>query len=69
MCRGDGLNLYAYCSNNPVSYYDPSGYARCNKGGAVYDFDNLVIVSPKMNQTILDTSYHFGKKGASLKGR
>lgn len=24
--RGDGLNLYAYCANNPVTYYDPSGY-------------------------------------------
>ena len=24
--RGDGLNLYAYCRNNPVVYYDPSGY-------------------------------------------
>ena len=23
--RGDGLNLYAYCANNPVVYYDPSG--------------------------------------------
>ena len=24
--HGDGLNLYAYCANNPVGYYDPSGY-------------------------------------------
>lgn len=23
--RGDGLNLYAYCGNNPVVYYDPGG--------------------------------------------
>ena len=23
--RGDGLNLYAYCANNPVIYHDPSG--------------------------------------------
>lgn len=29
--RGDGLNLYAYCDNNPVMYYDPSGYNQ--KGG------------------------------------
>ena len=31
--RGDGLNLYAYCANNPVMYYDPSGYARLCPGG------------------------------------
>ena len=24
--RGDGLNLYAYCVNNPEMYYDPSGH-------------------------------------------
>ncbi|BCZ45190.1 hypothetical protein psyc5s11_12570 [Clostridium gelidum] len=29
--RGDGLNLYAYCANNPVSYYDPSGCALCSR--------------------------------------
>ena len=23
--RGDGLNLYAYCGNNPVMYVEPSG--------------------------------------------
>lgn len=29
--RGDGLNLYAYCANNPVVYYDPSGYGKQSK--------------------------------------
>lgn len=33
--RGDGLNLYAYVDNNPVNYYDPSGYA-CEHKGNVY---------------------------------
>lgn len=28
--QGDGMNLYAYCANNPVTYYDPSGYKREN---------------------------------------
>lgn len=27
---GDGLNLYAYCHNNPVGYVDPSGHI-CDK--------------------------------------
>ncbi|WP_253198410.1 RHS repeat domain-containing protein [Clostridium gasigenes] len=30
--RGDGLNLYAYCGNNPVGYFDPSGYSMCPPG-------------------------------------
>ncbi len=29
--RGDGLILYAYCKNNPVVYYDPSGYKKQHK--------------------------------------
>ena len=28
--RGDGLNLYTYCQNNPVYYVDPSGHI-CEK--------------------------------------
>ena len=27
----DGLNLYAYCGNNPVMYYDPSGFSALKK--------------------------------------
>lgn len=34
-----------------------------DKGGDVYNLDNLIIVSPKMHQNILDPSYHFGNKG------
>ena len=30
----DGLNLYAYCSSNPVMYADPSGYSCEPKDGA-----------------------------------
>ena len=26
--QDDGLNLYAYCKNNSVVYYDPSGYSQ-----------------------------------------
>lgn len=26
--HGSGLNLYAYCANNPVMYFDPSGLAK-----------------------------------------
>ncbi|WHY55752.1 ribonuclease YeeF family protein [Peribacillus simplex] len=34
-----------------------------DKGGEVYNLDNLMITSPKMHQDILDPAYHFGKKG------
>ena len=30
--RGDGLNLYSYCANNPVYYVDPSGNNSCITG-------------------------------------
>ncbi len=30
--QGDGLNLYAYCGNNPVVYCDPSGYKKTGDG-------------------------------------
>ena len=41
--RGDGLNLYAYCANNPVGYVDPSGHQpQCVKDAAAkYMADGL----------------------------
>ena len=40
--QGDGLNLYAYCHNNPVVYYDPSGYIgkACPPQGNIGGDDN-----------------------------
>ena len=46
--RGDGLNLYAYCANNPVRYVDPSGHwcnkKPANKKSSVFEenFRNLI---------------------------
>nr|WP_246517023.1 RHS repeat-associated core domain-containing protein [Clostridium aciditolerans] len=44
--RGDGLNLYAYCRNNPVVYYDPSGYEKLPSDDrvvwAINDNDNSI---------------------------
>ena len=41
--RGAGLNLYAYCANNPVGYVDPSGHQpQCVKDAAAkYMADGL----------------------------
>ena len=39
--RGDGLNLYAYCGNNPVEYCDFSGYAR--KAKPIIIEDNYLV--------------------------
>ena len=51
--RGDGLNLYAYCANNPVMYFDPSGYIELpcilkhTPAMESYAFTDPVIVSGK----------------------
>lgn len=43
--RGDGLNLYAYCANNPVMYFDLSGYMSLCPNGKYdptkYDYDKI----------------------------
>lgn len=31
-------------------------------GGSVYDFNNIVVITPKLHKEILDGSYHFGSK-------
>ena len=33
-----------------------------HKGGAVYDCSNILIVTPKYHQTVLEKTYHYGGK-------
>ena len=48
--QGDGLNLYAYCGNNPVVYDDPSGYASTSTGKACPP-------QGKISESVDETSY------------
>lgn len=34
-----------------------------SRGGAVYDPDNVIVVTPRYHQEVLDGSYHFGRGG------
>ena len=59
--HGDGLNLYAYCANNPVDYYDPSGY--CKKNVYATSIDDKVtkidkiMLPDSLAKTYLDSEY------------
>ena len=60
--QGDGLNLYAYCGNNPVVYYDPSGWSNQQNGlNSLSDMtyeeivDSLYIRSDQLFQQKIDT--------------
>ncbi len=56
--QGDGLNLYAYCRNNPVVYYDPSGYNeqsnKCGNTGKIGNTDEAP--QDQINQQKNDTA-------------
>ena len=51
--RGDGLNLYAYCVNNPVVYYDPSGHKQ-QYGNGQNKQENQVVTNSAGQQVIRD---------------
>ena len=62
VCQGDGLNLYAYCRNNPVVYYDPSGYNeqpdKCGNTGKIGNTEENP--QDQTNQQKSDTTSAFG---------
>ncbi|OOO00699.1 MAG: hypothetical protein ATN35_06020 [Epulopiscium sp. Nele67-Bin004] len=50
--RGDGLNLYAYCKNNPVSYVDPSGFNKCPSASETVKNTQTNVVQTTQNNTV-----------------
>jgi hypothetical protein len=32
-----------------------------NRGGGVYDLNNIVVVTPRYHQSVLEPGYHYGK--------
>ena len=51
VCQGDGLNLYAYCGNNPVVYWDPSGYTtKCNEENIASENNSDNLTSQQKKQ-------------------
>ncbi|RKI98294.1 RHS repeat-associated core domain-containing protein [bacterium D16-54] len=65
--RGDGLNLYAYCANNPVMYYDPSGRnSDCNHAtDAEKNTQQENVTEENGNQTVKDGAYRASLYSAS----
>ncbi|SFT53382.1 RHS repeat-associated core domain-containing protein [Selenomonas sp. GACV-9] len=61
--HGDGLNLYAYCANDPVDYYDPSGYNDCPNKKALYQVGEYNKIKGKPG---LD-AHHVGQKAMMKK--
>ena len=78
---GDGLNLYAYCHNNPVGYVDPSGHEGliCSKkygelkkkeaeGGTLSEKEKRQIYEYEQNQKKSNGAGSDSKSGSSSNG-
>ena len=62
--RGDGLNLYAYVGNNPVTYYDPSGYEQCKVNQFGDEGTGGGKTTAEIKNPVLDNT----RSGSALKG-
>ena len=62
--RGDGLNLYAYCGNNPVYYVDPTGHDSSAVNSYQDARDGLLNNSEVKRPLSLDLQF-FAKKNSN----
>ncbi|MDE7200650.1 MAG: hypothetical protein K2O91_01795, partial [Lachnospiraceae bacterium] len=66
--RGDGLNLYAYCRNNPVYYVDPSGHIpQCVKDAYKKYRESGMTAQEALNQANLDYFVNKNKNNPNCK--
>ena len=68
--HGDGLNLYAYCANNPVGYYDPSGYCAEKKElfkRLGYTEEEAVALQSEKYATAIDDAVTLIEKDTTLR--
>ncbi|MDD3191582.1 MAG: RHS repeat-associated core domain-containing protein, partial [Bacilli bacterium] len=61
----NGLNLYAYCNNNPVMYYDPDGHLALF---TLFLISSIVIGAAVGGGISGYTSYKAGERGLDLAG-
>ena len=59
--RGDGLNLYAYCRNNPVYYVDPSGHAVISCEKAQEHMRNAIAAGQRIQDIDIKTANQLRK--------
>ena len=70
---GSGLNLYAYCKNSPIMYYDPSGFQEeCTPtsriGGDGNDNDDGNFLYRKMSEEEYNVTISSGKLQGQVRG-
>ena len=64
--RSDGLNLYVYVVNNPLLWFDPSGYAKCPHSNVPESNETNYILFNKTHKDSLPKPKGVGYNGGNL---